>query len=237
VLVAALAAVVAGAAADLTGAGSAKAPPLDHFTCYPITDSSTFTGQDVKLTDQFGDAGAKIVRPAFICMPAKKNNEPVQNPRAHLVCYTATPLTPFHPRPVLMRNQFTQQKMTVVALKFVCLPSSKALSGSPGEIPGRLDHFACYSVDPGGTFPVRSVKLVDQLGGGKAEVIKPVLLCAPVRKNGSPVLQPLWHLVCYSIKSEDVKLLPVRTRDQFGQLRLAFKQRELLCVPSLKRLL
>jgi hypothetical protein len=221
-----------------TGAGATRAReaalPLDHFTCYPATFGS-FNARKVRLADQFGKSVAVVSQPLRLCSPASKNGQALVNPRAHLVCYPIKRTPQFQARKVLVKNQFGSQTMTVVRPETLCVPSSKATTGTPGPIPTRLDHYTCYTVDPGGTFKQRVVKLADQFGTSRDTVVTPVSLCAPTRKRGSALVQPRLHLTCYRIKSA-TKARRVVTRNQFGLLKALPTIRQLLCVPSTKTL-
>jgi hypothetical protein len=157
------------------------------------------------------------------------------NPRAHLVCYPITVSLQFTPRTVLVKNQFGSMTMTVVRPETLCLPSPKATTGAPGRVPTKLDHYTCYTIDPHGTFQSRVVKLDDQFGTSRDTVVTPVRLCAPTRKNASPLIRPRRYLVCYQIKSAR-KGWRIAGRNQFGLLKGLPGLRQLLCVPSTKTL-
>jgi hypothetical protein len=210
----------------------AAALPLDHFTCYPATFGS-FNARKVGLADQFGKSVAVVSQPLRLCSPVSKNAQALVNPRAHLVCYPIKRTPQFQARKVLVKNQFGSQAMTVVRPETLCVPSSKATTGSPGPIPTTLDHFTCYTVDPNGTFQRRVVKLADQFGTSRDTVIGPVTLCAPTRKRGSVLVHARLHLTCYRIKST-TKARRVVIRNQFGILKGVPTLRQLLCLPSTK---
>jgi hypothetical protein len=81
----------------------------------------------------------------------------------------------------------------------------------------------------------------DQFGIKETTVYMPQLLCNPASKDGSEILNPRDHLICYEVirrergpKSEDLLLT---TSDQFGDLTLEVVESRLLCLPATKTLL
>jgi hypothetical protein len=214
--------------------------PLDHYACYSATFSA-FKPRPVRLENQFGRATARVARPIRICAPAKKNAEPIRNRIAHLACYSLTGVQGPDPqsRMVTMTNQLgvLPAKVQVVPPESLCLPASKRLGTltPPPAVPRSLDHFVCYKIDPSRAFQRGNVKVRDQFGSFTDAVLFPKTLCVPTRKNGSKLVLPRVHLVCYSVKSA-ARGRRALLRDQFGVLRSAPTVRNLLCVPSLKRL-
>lgn len=104
---------------------------------------------------------------------------------------------------------------------------------------GSVDHFKCYAVKAGKGFKPANVKLADQFESERATLVKPLTLCAPVRKNGSLVRKPLAHLKCYAISSTSAKPkepeVTVTVENQFGTVDLVVLQPRSLCVPTLKK--
>ncbi len=226
-----LATVVLFAALDRGGVHAAPVP-LDHYACYP-TIFSTFKTRKVTLADQFGKGSAVVSQPAGLCTPARKNGSVLVNPRAHLVCYPIRVTPQPKPRTVFVRNQFGSLKLLVVHPETLCVPSSKSTTGTPAAVPKNLDHYTCYTIDPESKFQSRVVKLADQFGTSRDTVVTPARLCAPTRKNGSPLIRPRLHLMCYQIKSP-TKGRRVAVRNQFGLARGLPGLRQRLCVPSTK---
>jgi hypothetical protein len=213
--------------------------PLDHYACYSATFSA-FKPRPVRLENQFGRATARVARPIRICAPAKKNAEPVRNRIAHLTCYSLTGVQgpEQQSRAVTLTNQFgvLPVKVQVVPPESLCLPASKRLGTvTPPAVPRNLDHFVCYRIDPSRAFDRRKARVRDQFGSFTDAVLAPKTLCVPTRKNGSKLVLPRVHLLCYSVKS-GARGRRALLRDQFGVLRSAPTVRNLLCVPSLKRL-
>jgi hypothetical protein len=221
-----------------TAAASRLALGVDHFSCY-ATKFSAFKARRVKLRNQFGTISILVGQPLRLCAPANKNGSGILHKEAHLTCYSLPRVdAPLATRRVEVRNQFGLQQMTVSLNppESLCLPSAKAISGATGPVPKLLDHYLCYRVDPSGTFSTRKVKVSDQFAGATDVVVRARTLCAPTSKNGSKILQPRIHLTCYLLKSAR-KGRTVVLRNQFGQLKAAVGLRNLLCVPSTKRLL
>jgi len=103
------------------------------------------------------------------------------------------------------------------------------------------DHYQCYKSKDLKNPKFQSilgVSLIDQFGSSTAEVKKPFLVCAPVDKDGSGVVDPDEYMCCYKIKG--TKLDPearVETGDQFGTLQQSFKKAQLLCQPCSRTVL
>jgi len=107
------------------------------------------------------------------------------------------------------------------------------------ELSFRLNHFQCYSVDPGSAFKPRTVALADQFGRSKALASQLTTLCAPVRKNGSILRNARAHLVCYPIKRKPAfRSRKVVITNQFEKgTRLVVVRPTQLCLPTGKSIL
>jgi hypothetical protein len=72
-------------------------------------------------------------------------------------------------------------------------------------------------------------------------VLVPQLLCNPVSKDGSELVNPAAHLVCYEIDNNQQgpknEKPEVQTTDQFGELMLRVVTPRMLCVPAAKEVL
>ncbi len=112
---------MAGFFAPLLMAWPAYAPPpmLDHFTCYPIRET-TSVNEFVELQDQF----------AF-CNPVEKLRDgqttPIQIRNDHLTCYVFRTADPSAKPAVLVRtdNQFGREKVFVTQARYLCVPTAK----------------------------------------------------------------------------------------------------------------
>jgi hypothetical protein len=102
-----------------------------------------------------------------------------------------------------------------------------------------LDHYKCYGAKDlkvPAKFQKTTVTTSDQFDALQStEVKKPSFVCNPVSKNGSPIINPSDHLICYKIKDSPKLDGPnVSITDQFGTLKLDAKKPKLLCVPGSK---
>jgi hypothetical protein len=59
----------------------------------------------------------------------KNDEQPLQHPQSHLVCYTITDSQPFQPLSVQERNQFGVGSLKVRRPETLCLPSFKDVIG------------------------------------------------------------------------------------------------------------
>jgi hypothetical protein len=67
-------------------------------------------------------------------------------------------------------------------------------------------------------------------------VEEPEYLCSPASKNGSPILNPARHLVCYELGGVDpFTARRASLRDQFGVQTFTVVRPTKLCVPSRKQ--
>ena len=124
------------------------------------------------------------------------------------------------------------------SLGFACMiasamsaPTQAQTKDPPGVNP---THYQCYRVAEGQPFQPRDVKLADQFGASGARVLKPIVLCAPVSKNGAPVRDKRTHLTCYEDEGPKAVDKKVAVTNQFGTETLTVGGPWTLCVPSLK---
>jgi hypothetical protein len=101
---------------------------LDHFTCYAAQGDSL--GVDVRLEDQFGIEGARVLKPVMLCVPVQKTVghavTPIGDPTTHLVCY-AIDAPPIKARTVRVADQFTRAKVRIRKPAELCVPSVTAI--------------------------------------------------------------------------------------------------------------
>jgi hypothetical protein len=216
----------------------------DHYKCYK--SRASFEQRPVELVDQFGASTATVLRPDRFCNPVNKNSEGINDPDAHLNCYKIRePRAPS--RDVVVNNQFGELRLTATRAKSLCVPAIKDDIGDLDELD--INHFKCYRARvTRGTprFGEQEVQLNDQFEMKATEVIRPLLLCNPVNKNGEGIPSPANHLVCYKITDlpGQPPFVPVtpNVTDQFVIQDLQTSRRtdcgrtRLLCVPSSKRL-
>jgi hypothetical protein len=217
----------------------AASPRLEHFGCYIAPTGKGFKQRSVTLTDQFGTRDAKVVRGLTLCNPFRKNSEaPVVNKDDHLRCYQTDPGKSVG-MSVLLRNQFGPFTADVLGARRLCVPSTKqVVKGNNVPRPPTqrflVDHFQCYALSPSGDFTSRSFVLRDQFGKRKLKVGKPFLLCAPSKKNGTDVRDPVHHLVCYLARPARKVARRVSIHNQFGAELTRTKRVTEVCLPSIK---
>jgi hypothetical protein len=185
----------------------------------------------VTLEDQFGRAEALVGRPALLCNPARKNDEDIGDPTAHLVCHQTRDRA--ERRDVLVRNQFGDQRLVAAKPGLLCVPSEK--NGERSAL--ALDHFRCYRAKPRRKGAARRVvALQDQFGTARAVVGPPVVFCNPTRKNDEGIGHPAAHLACYATRESrrQGRAATAAVRNQLGSFALRLGRPGLLCVPTLK---
>jgi hypothetical protein len=123
----------------------------------------------------------------------------------------------------------------IAAAFMTTLGAAHAQSSNPPGI--KLDHYACYRLSPAKPFKQQKVKLTDQFGTSQAVVVRESFLCAPVEKNGEPIMDKEAHLVCYIVTGGKNAGKKVEITNQFGKAVLQLGGTVQLCVPSLKKVL
>jgi len=98
-----------------------------HYQCYRVAEKEpAFKPREVKLSDQFGASGAKVLKPMFLCAPASKNDLAARDKVTHYLCYEDEgPKAP--DRPVEVTNQFGKEILVVGGPAVLCVPSIKTL--------------------------------------------------------------------------------------------------------------
>jgi hypothetical protein len=126
--------------ANLPPGPDAQPSDLNHFACFTITNSGTFTAPGVvQLADQFVGSGTpltvKIGKPKLLCLPTLKTVDPATPPTPlvdngtldSLLCVNiavskATPAPV--PKVVYAENQFGEGAVDAMHTATLCLPSS-----------------------------------------------------------------------------------------------------------------
>lgn len=210
-------------------------PRLEHFMCYSIGAHSKFTPHSAKLTDQFTARTADVTGLGEFCNPTRKNSEPFVNKVDHTRCFVTKGASV--DRKVKLRNQYGAFEGVVTAPTRLCLPSKKQIVGgaAPPKTGFKTDHFQCYNLRPSGSFPTRTATSRDQFAKRTIRFRAPSRLCAPVRKDKTPVTHPVHHLVCYKRVSAVKRVVKdLIVRNQFGRETFQTKTPDLLCVPTIK---
>jgi microsomal dipeptidase-like Zn-dependent dipeptidase len=254
----------------LAAAGAAgKCRALDHFFCYrtePLPDPPHFTPVDgVRVKDQFGSFVVNVQLPETLCAPANKNDEDAEAPAHadHLRSYPVVPRGEFITVPgQKLVNQFGTLYLDVLAPNTLLVPTAKNLFESPDPpLLAGVDHFLCHAVQrPRGAAafePVPGVRVEDQFGSRRVDLIAPTRLCAPADKNGEGPDAPQHreHLLCYQAELSPLVVQPaagtdgppdvvaplfqspasaIYTNNQFGPDGMTAIDVEELCIPSAK---
>ena len=192
--------------------------------------------------DQFGKTKVVAVKPESLCTPASKNQQPVLDERAHLLCYSLKVPRTFRAT-VTIANQLDKAKFTAVRLASLCLPTGKSLSFDvTPAVPKTLGHYSCYLIKAAAA--KRVVSVADQFlrDPQKFALTRRLSICNPAVKINlrtgvqSPILNKRDHLVCYSLEGDaQFERRRVLVRNQFGNMALTVLTPRTLCIPSLKR--
>jgi len=229
------------ALAALAAVGVALAGQLatvNHFQCYRVDPGTPWKPVTLVLSTQFGRQKVSVNPLQSLCAPAHKNGSIVTNPAAHLACYQLKAPS-FASRTVLITNQFEKSTpMTVLAPLSLCVPSGKSIvSTTVPPLAKGLDNYECYTVKSQGQEPTHPITVIDQFGQAGGSALQPLTLCAPAQINGSPLINPTIHLVCYGVKlGPNVKPTHVSIHNRFGVATATVFARQSLCVPSTKKL-
>jgi subtilisin family serine protease len=124
--------------------GQDPGPPPDvpdHFKCYKAKGTGPRPRPSVVLTDQFGTDETHIGKPVLFCTPVDKNDEGIQEPGRHLVCYQIDPRKSAR-RSVVVGNQFGSENLKIRTPRTLCVPS---VPPPPPACRGTFD--ACIDAD------------------------------------------------------------------------------------------
>ena len=262
-------ALTAAEVANLVAAGaSGTCRALDHFLCYrtaPLGDAPRVAPRGVRVVDQFGPQLVDVDPATALCAPANKNDEAADAPADpdHLRDYPVRPRG--EPTTALAQtvvNQFGTLIVDALAPTTLLVPAAKSLTDPPAApaLPA-VDHFLCHPVQPprgAAPFaPVPGVRVEDQFGARRVDVLAPTRLCAPADKNGEAPAAPRHapHLLCYAVRRSPLVVQPpdgtdgppdvveepfaspaeaIHVADQFGPAALQLVEVTELCVPSRK---
>lgn len=168
-----------------------EAHDVDHFTCYTVKVSPGAPRfvplRGVAVIDQF--AQPRVVdldKPTRLCLAAGKNDEPVKDLSARLMCYRAKLAVTVPPQPkhvkvpgIFISNQFGPGQVDTVKEDEFCVPSPRAVVNrppvavddsvaTPRDTPILVDVLANDSDDDGGTLAITGVGTP---ASGVAEVV------------------------------------------------------------------
>jgi hypothetical protein len=220
-------------APSLSQDGGGAAFTINHFEVYQNNNQNT-NGKPVTLRDQFGESNHTLTTLDFASVPVSKNDEGINDPRAHLLWWNLGKTVGLSRR-VVVRNQFGEFELVVGAPEYLLTPALKnAAAGTP--LPVTHGHFKCYRIE--GKTISREVVLSNQFGEHRSQALDPTYLCNPAEKqiDGQvhKIVKPNEHLVCYTIDTLVPKPVEATFRDQFSVWGTVLERPNLLCVPSTK---
>lgn len=102
--------------------------PIDHYQCYAVEAKTGLRRQGalgtVSLNDEFGQEQVTVGQAVQICAPVQKNDEQIQYPVQHLVCYAIGDKK--KRKRFAARNQFEKKKELYTKKPvMLCVPSTK----------------------------------------------------------------------------------------------------------------
>jgi hypothetical protein len=154
-------------------------------------------------------------------------------PGGHFQCYKGKFVPRFKRRPVTLEDQFGSTPAKAVRPRFFCNPVAKTVGGVKTPIFDPGSHLKGYRIRQGQPFQPRRVAVSNQFGYQILEVVKPVLLFLPTRKQGSPKPKGLDHYKCYTTSGASVDQT-VRLKDQFLGRNTRVLAPTMLCNPVAK---
>src|SRR4029453_1541065 len=169
--------------------------PADHYKCYK-TRGVRGTSRMVTLADQFVTGQVTVKRPIRLCNPGDKNGEGILDPTSHLMCYKIS-APPFTQRTVLAQNQLGDNYLRIIRPESLCNPAAKNAIESDLQI----NHYKCSKARSLNRFQPRPVTVQDQFETRTGTLIKPMLFCNPVDKNGEGILNPAPPPTCYKFRA------------------------------------
>lgn len=97
----------------------------NHYKCYQVTPLFNTLYPGVRLSDQFKQSEAQVIRPRYLCNPVKKNETTIVDETLHYVCFDI--VQNFEPAlpDVQTSNQFGIQRLRPTQTELLCLPSKK----------------------------------------------------------------------------------------------------------------
>jgi hypothetical protein len=221
------------------------AKPL-HFLCYELKRTPPKVGS-VAIVDQFGANTLTVEQMHHLCNPADKNDEDQNAPSSpeHLTSYDADSSGgPAKDHVVAATNQFGTRQFQLKGVQQLMVVASKSLVGPPAPLANpQTDNFVCYNVRDKPFTKIRNVKVDDQFGTLRVDLIDVRQFCDPVNIRGGQPAAPNHanHLTCY-----DTDLSPgqnftgrdVFVTNQFESKKITLDGHvNMLCVPSTKQVI
>ncbi len=99
-----------------------------------------------------------------------------------------------------------------------------------------LNHFKCYDIVDSTPSKPQKLKLADQFLSSVGLLGRPRMLCNPVSKNGEPIQNKEYHLVCYELKADEKpQKREVATYSQLDKLKIVTGEPRIMCLPVEKK--
>jgi hypothetical protein len=200
----------------------------------PATDGGRLARID-PLTGVFSFVGPAAATPSGRSLAGLAwggNCEPP--PGGHFQCYKGRFLPRFKRHPVTLEDQFGTLATRALRPRFFCNPVAKTVGGVKTPIFDPGSHLKGYRIRQGPPFQPRRVAVSNQFGYQILDVVKPILLFLPTKKQGSPKPKGLDHYLCYTATGASVDQT-VRLKDQFLTRNTQVLAPTMLCNPAAKR--
>lgn len=156
-----------------------------HLTWYRIKQPRPEPVRTVRYENQFGGVYSFDIGPAeLLAVPAEKREAGIGFPENldHYKCYRVIRVNVGGaPPPVMLVDQFGEQKTKVGKPLFFCVPVRKTHNGSLNRIRNARDHLVVYAIDKKPAPRVIGVR--DQFGARRLKVRQSVALAVPTRKR------------------------------------------------------
>ena len=113
---------------------------IDDFTCYRVRKAKgapSFAPSQVPVEDEFETKEATVIKPKYLCNPARMSDGAVVDPQGYLTCYTIRDVpgpARFQAREVDVVDQFAEQDSSILrarlrASSLLCVPSNVSPAG------------------------------------------------------------------------------------------------------------
>jgi hypothetical protein len=211
---------------------------LDYFQIYDV--GTKVAAGEVLLRGQFDARRVKMHLTVLnhFATPVSKNGEPLHDRHAHLVWYTGVqPPEPM--RSVRVDNQFGTFRIRTASGQGLLVPTQKIEEGS--QYPDALDHYKVYRLADVDSIPKTSVKLRDQFGASRTQVLAPLYFGVPVEKRKATKTFTIHngraHLLIFAVNAVDLdEMTKVSIWNQFDKRKSIDVLRSvMLAVPGIKK--
>jgi hypothetical protein len=137
------------------------------------------------LRDQFQTTPVFTTKPVILCAPVQKNEEPVKDPRTHLLCYQIEGARPPN-KTARLSNQFGTVFLRVFNSRLLCVPSLKVLTAASQTLTPQQPCLVAPPNPPGVRYGTTNLALGADLSPG---VRQDVLLIVETSSGAPPVFQ------------------------------------------------